>query len=222
MKWDLYLNFLVAVLALVNPVSRLPFWRELTGDLHVNIRTKTAFYIVLSGLVILLVFLLTGKPILNFFSIDLRVFKLAGGILLLISGIHMINGQMSSIKSKDEKGSDQERALQRFQKVIVPMAVPLLAGPGSITTVILFGSKAVKFLDYVVLSSILVVNMAVIYFFFTYSDFAEKRINGTIYTVLTRILGIIVTAIGVQFIIEGISDIFPTLDIADGVKKLED
>lgn len=119
MRWELYLNYLLAMLALVNPISRLPFWKEMTGDKDRVTRRKIAFFITASGLIVLLVFLLVGQPLLNFFSIDLSVFKIAGGILLLISGISMIEGRMTQLEDREEEGSPHEVAMQRFKKVTV-------------------------------------------------------------------------------------------------------
>lgn len=219
MNWNLYLNFFIAILALINPLSRLPIWKELTGDLGGQSRKKTAFYITSSALAVLLVFLLTGKPILNFFSIDLDVFKLAGGILLLIGGISMVEGEMTSLKNREEEGNTTVVAKKRFSKVIVPMAVPMISGPGSITTVIIFGNQAKGVVDYAILAGMLILNIVIIYLFLAFSSMAEKRVNDNVFTVMTRILGIIVAAIGVQFMVEGIGEIFPALTTAPDVQK---
>lgn len=224
MRWELYLNYLLAMLALLNPISRIPFWKEMTGDKDNSTRRKIAFFVTISGFIILLVFLFTGQPLLKFFSVDLSVFKIAGGILLLISGISMIEGRMTQLEDKEEEGSSRQVAIQRFKKVIVPLTVPMIAGPGSITTAVLYGSKAGEWIDYVMLGGMTFIMMVLLYTTFTISGIAERRINELVFVVLTRIFGIIVTAIGVQFMVEGLGEIFPawldsTSDIKDNIKK---
>ena len=224
MRWELYLNYLLAMLALLNPISRVPFWKEMTGDKDNSTRRKIAFFVTISGFIVLLVFLFTGQPLLKFFSVDLSVFKIAGGILLLISGISMIEGRMTQLEDKEEEGSSRQVAIQRFKKVIVPLTVPMIAGPGSITTAVLYGSKAEEWVDYAMLGGMTFVMMVLLYTTFTISGIAERRINELVFVVLTRIFGIIVTAIGVQFMVEGLGEIFPawldsTSDIKDNIKK---
>lgn len=224
MRWELYLNYLLAMLALLNPISRLPFWKEMTGDKDASTRRKIAFFVTLSGFIILLIFLFTGQPLLKFFSVDLSVFKIAGGILLLISGISMIEGRMTQLEDREEEGSVHQVAIQRFKKVIVPLTVPMIAGPGSITTAVLYGGKAEGIADYAILAGMTLVMMVILYVTFTISGLAERRINELVFVVLTRIFGIIVTAIGVQFIVEGLGEVFPAWlnensDIQDNINK---
>lgn len=224
MRWELYLNYLLAMLALLNPISRLPFWKEMTGDKDNSTRRKIAFLVTLSGLIILLVFLIIGQPLLEFFSVDLSVFKIAGGIFLLISGISMIEGRMTQLEDREEDGTPYQMAMQRFKKVIVPLTVPMIAGPGSITTVILYGSKADGLQDYAMLGAMTLAITIILYVTFAFSSLAEKRVNELVFLVLTRIFGIIVAAIGVQFMVEGLGEVFPAWlgdnsDIKDNLEK---
>ena len=210
MNWSILLNFLAAILAIVNPIGLIPIWQELTGDASPNVRKKIALLVTLASLFILLIFLNSGAYLLNFFSIDLAVFKVAGGILLLLTAISMIEGSATKLEERDEEAeSNFGLARERFRKIMVPLAVPMLCGPGSITTVLLYGSKVNTALNYVALSAILTVNFAVLYLVLSFSYKLEEKVDDLFFTAFTRIFGIIVAAIAIQFMVEGLGEIFP-------------
>ncbi|HKJ44109.1 MAG TPA: MarC family protein [Sunxiuqinia sp.] len=212
MNWDFYLNFLAAMLAIVNPIGIWPVWSELTNDEVSTIRNRVAFLLLFSAAIILSVFLVTGKYMLQFFSINFQVFKIAGGILLLYTGISMVRGTASQLTDRSEDGeTNMSIAKQRFKKVFVPLGIPSLAGPGSITTVVLFGTKASSGMDYVFLIAVIVIAFLVLFMVFLASPFFEKKVDDIVFTVFTRVFGIIVTAIAIQFMVEGLGEIFPIL-----------
>ena len=220
MKWNLYLNFLAAMLSIINPIGILPLWTELTGDRTKNIRKQIAFLVTGISLIIALVFLITGKYVLNFFSIDIPVFRIAGGILLLFTGISMMKGSATKLQDREEDGeSDYQLAKKRFRKIFVPMAIPTLAGPGTITTVILFGSSAESFVDYLILSAIVILTLFILYLMFRNSSLIEAKVDKMIFIIFTRIFGIIVTAIALQFMLEGLAEVFPNW--VEGASELE-
>lgn len=212
MNWNFNLNFLAAMLAIVNPVGLVPIWQELTGDAQPEVRKKVAMLVTSASLVILLIFLNTGPFLLNFFSIDLPVFKIAGGILLLLTAISMIEGSATKLEERDEKAKTSfGLAKERFRKILVPLAVPMLCGPGSITTVLLYGSKTGSAIDNISLSLILIVNFAFLYFVLGYSYKIENKVDNLFFTAFTRVFGVMVAAIAVQFMTEGLGEVFPGL-----------
>jgi multiple antibiotic resistance protein len=210
MNWNFYLNFLAAMMSIVNPVGIIPIWTALTADRSKKVRRNVAMLVVLTSFGILAVFLVGGQYLLNFFSIDMPVFKIAGGILLLLVGLSMINGSATHLENPEKnEGTAMQIAKNRFRKIIVPMAIPTLAGPGSITTVILYGSSASSWQDFLVLFGILFFTVLVLYLVFAYSGYLEKKIDPVIFDIFTRLFGIIVAAIAVQFMVEGLGTIFP-------------
>lgn len=211
MEWNLYLNFFAAMFAIINPIGIWPLWSEMTDDVKSKkVRRGIALLIILSSLLILLVFFFSGTYLLNFFNIDLPVFRIAGGVLLLLTGISMIEGSATKLAERDEQGVDElDLAKQRFRKIVVPLLIPSLAGPGSITTVVLFGAYAETWMDYLVLSGIIVITFFVLLLVFESSYFLEKKVDHVVFNVFTRVFGIIVTAIAVQFMVEGLGQVFP-------------
>ncbi len=212
MNTHLYLNFLAAMMAIVNPIGIWPVWSQLTNDQASAIRNRVAFLVVLTSYVILLIFLFSGRYILEFFSIDLEIFKVAGGALLLNTGISMVRGTASQLTDRKENGTtNMSIAKQRFKKIVVPIGIPALAGPGSITTVIVFGTKATTTLDLVLLPAIVFIAFLALFIVFLNSLYLEKRVDDIVFTIFTRIFGIMVTAIAFQFMLEGLVQVFPGL-----------
>ena len=198
------------MLAIVNPVGLVPFWSELMGDTSKKVKLQVALLTTLTATVVLLIFLNVSQYVLGFFSIDIPVFKVAGGLLLFKTGLSMIEGQATRLEERDEQGDTWfQISKQRFQKVIVPLVVPLLAGPGSITTVILYGSRTNGTIDQIGVSAVLLLTMLVLFVIFTYSHYIEKNTDELVFTVFTRILGILVAAIAMQFVLEGLGEVFP-------------
>ncbi|MDA3943048.1 MAG: MarC family protein [Bacteroidetes bacterium] len=211
MNWNLYVNFLIALLAIINPVSILPMWSELTSDKSNNIRLRVASMLIGFSIVSLTIFLVGGKYILGFFGIDLIVFKVAGGVLLMTTGIKMIEGRNVKLPEKDDGvGTDLQVAKLRFRKIIVPMGIPFIVGPGSITTVFLFGFGLTSMVDIGALIAILVICLIALFFLLTSFFWIERKVDPIVFTAITRLFGIIVTAIAFQFILEGLGEIFPT------------
>jgi multiple antibiotic resistance protein len=211
MNWDLYTNFLIAILAIINPVAVMPIWSELTSDQNNKVRFRLASLIIGFSILSLISFLIAGKYILEFFAIDLMVFKVAGGVLLLNTGIKMIEGTNVKMPDKEDfDGTPFQLAKMRFRKIIVPMGIPILVGPGSITTVFLFGFGVESWIDFGALSFILIICLFALFLIFTSSYWIEKKIDPIVFTAITRLFGIIVTAIAFQFILEGLGEVFPT------------
>ncbi len=211
MNLNEYLNFTAAMLAIVNPLGIIPMWAKLTNDLYTKTRREIAVMLTLTSIVVLLIFLIFGEQILELFSIDLQVFKVAGGLLLLFTGFAMVNGDSGKQGSlgKDDGMTTFQVAKSRFRKIVVPLGIPMLSGPGSLTTVLLFGADAGNTIDFLVLSGIVVAVMLLLMVAFYFSGYFERKIDPIVFDVMTRLFGVLVTAIAVQFIVDGLGRIFP-------------
>lgn len=209
MNWDLYINFLIAMIAIVNPLGIWPIWSELTNDASTKVRNRIALLILGTTSIILIIFLVTGKYLLLFFAIDLDVFKIAGGVLLLFAGLSMVQGKASLLADRKEVGDTDSIAKQRFRKIFVPIGIPMIAGPGSITTVLLYGSISGSVMDFVSLSIVVLISFILLLVLFLKSSLIEKYVDEIIFSVFTRVFGIIVVAIAIQFMVEGLGEVFP-------------
>ena len=212
MNWELLTNFSLAMLAILNPIGLIPIWSELAGDEQRNIQTKLAVLVTLTSGVILIIFLIFGRQVLELFHIDVPSFQMAGGIFLLLTGIRMLEGKTARLKNREEDGDNSnEIAKKRFRKIIVPLGIPMLAGPGSITTVLIYGIKAENVSDYAGLSVILLAAILILFLFFYSSHWLDKKVDKLVFTVFTRIFGLIIAAIAVSFIFEALKKAFPSI-----------
>lgn len=218
MNWGLLSNFSIALLAIINPIGKIPLWLDASGDQHKDVQNRLALFVVFTAGIILLLFLFFGKNILNFFSIDLASFKIGGGILILQLGMSMLRGKAVNIEKEefDEETGVMERVKSRFRQVVIPMSVPMIAGPGSITTVIIYGSRSENFIDYAALGGIVLLGMISIYFILISGSNIKKFTGDLPLMVVTRLFGLILIAIAIQLMVEGLGEVFPNWMESDG------
>ncbi|MFZ0388850.1 MAG: MarC family protein [Calditrichia bacterium] len=210
MNWSMLTNFAVAIFAIINPIGKIPIWAELTGDQKRPVRIRIAVLTTVTSLGILLPFLLFGKQILHFFEMDLASFQIAGGLLVLLTAIQMVQGQATRLEQEDEDGdSDYEIAKKRFRRILVPLAVPMTAGPGTITTVMIYSLKATEVSEYLGLGVILGITALLVFLVFILGTYIEDKIDDLIYSVVTRLFGLILAGIAIQLMVEGLGQVFP-------------
>lgn len=214
MNWTLITNFAAALIALVNPLGNLPIFISYTVGERKNVQRLLAVFVAATVLVFLLLFLVTGQAILEFFGISLAAFRIAGGILLLLVGLGMVRSHedktVETLMEKAER-DDLLVAESQYRKIIVPLGIPLFVGPGSITTVILYASQSKNDETFIGLVGVIIAVSAVVLLCLLSAEFIKKLIGETGLDIATRILGLLLAAIGVQFILGGLAD--ATIDL---------
>ena len=204
-------NFFVALFALLDPVGNVPFFAAGTVGVSGRDRAQIALYISLFVLGFLTFFYFTGLSLLAFFGISLPAFRIAGGVILFILGLDMVRGDIAS-KSVDlaeaVPKSKRSAASQRFERMIVPFAMPLLIGPGAISTVIIYASQGRAFgLTGAAVGVGVIAAVAVSTLLAFLATPVITRILGKIgLTIVVRVLGLILCAMAVQFLLAGIAD----------------
>lgn len=150
---------------------------------------------------LLIVFAFLGRYILQFFSITIEAFMVAGGILVALAGFRMLNSGKKHFRNKQE----ELEAIEKDDISIIPLAIPMLAGPGSLTTAIVFMGRATDFTQYmIVIASILLVCF-IAYILLAESKYIQRALGAAGQQVIDKVLGLIVVVVGIQFIINGIS-----------------
>jgi multiple antibiotic resistance protein len=209
---DLSVNFFVALFALIDPIGNVPVFAAATVGATPAGRRRLALYIALFSLVFLTLIYLTGLSLLRFFGISLSAFRIAGGILLFLLGLDMARNDFTArftdpdVTSGAAPISTGAYAKERFERLVVPFAMPLLIGPGAISTVVIYAGEA---RPYGVagfgagFGVIALVSALIVPFFWTTS--LVSRLLGRIgMTIVVRVLGLILCAMAVQFIIAGV------------------
>jgi multiple antibiotic resistance protein len=209
MDMTLIFNFAAAMLSVVNPIGNLPIFITYTAGERKQVRTWLAVFIALTVFVLLTVFLVIGTGLLNFFGITIAAFRISGGILLLLTGIAMVRGGQA--KHHDElvakgKQTDLKEAEFVYGKILVPLGIPLFVGPGSISTVILYSSQIQNPATQLGLIGVLGAIALAVLFTLLSSAFLQRLLGNMGMEVATRLLGMILTAIGIQFILNGLAN----------------
>jgi len=204
------LNFGAALFAVVNPLGNLPIFVSVTSGEQKQVQRYLALFFAVWISVMLLVFLFTGEDVLRFFGIGLPAFRIAGGILLLLTGLSMIRGQGAEDVDKVAAQTDSsplEKAERRFRDILIPLGVPMFVGPGSITAVILYAGKSEGRADTIGLAVVILILAAATGAVLLAGRWVHKVLGNTGLDIATRILGLFLAAMGVQFMIDGLASI---------------
>lgn len=197
----LYLQIAVTMFSILDPLGVIPLFLVFTNNQSDEERHRIIRRTVTAVAIILITAALAGNHILGFFGIDIHSFKIAGGILLLMVALNMLQAKGPLIKTTP---SEQNEAIDKEDISIVPLAIPLLAGPGTISTVIVFSSSMESIGEKITLLGIIIGVVATIWPIMMLSKWIGKTIGNTGINIAIRIMGLILASIGVKFIIEGI------------------
>jgi multiple antibiotic resistance protein len=201
------ITVIVAVFAIVNPVGNISFFVALTDGYSRREKNSVIRKTTLVAGGVLAVFALLGTYIFDFFSITIPAFRIAGGILLLTIAFSMLQGTHPKAKITDR---DKEEALQREAIGIVPLGIPMFAGPGSITTVMIYitdaSADSTAGTDWYLISFVflaILITMALSYILLYYGEALFEKIGRMGTQAFSRIMGLILAAMAVQFILGG-------------------
>jgi len=200
-----FLKTVIALIVVVEPISAAPVFLTLTHNQTLAQRAKTANRATGAVFLILLISALIGKGILELFGISLASFKVAGGVLFLFMGLEMINAQPSRTRQTPE---ETEEAEHRDDIAIVPMALPLLAGPGAIGSVILLAQKGPFFPHILYVAAIIAVVCSLAWLCLRLAAPMGKALGRTGINILTRVMGLIVVAVAVEFVVGGLKTLW--------------
>ncbi|MEN9811129.1 MAG: hypothetical protein RLZZ488_2696 [Pseudomonadota bacterium] len=196
------LNSFVSIFVIVDPFAVIPVYLGLTDRFSpaalVRIRRKAT----LVACCILIFFAVTGMSLFNFFGTTLPAFQIAGGLLLFKFGIEQLGANRTRVKEEE-----RDESLHREDISIFPLATPLLAGPGAISTVVLQSSKAKSTPSLLMLCVAIVLAVALCNVVLKLGPLLFKVIGTTGLNLLTRLMGLILTAVAVQFIINGLTTV---------------
>jgi multiple antibiotic resistance protein len=189
-----------SLLAVLNPLSVAPIYLSLTDGYTRANQLRTLRTAITTGGVVLIFFSLLGGTLFQLFGITLEAFRIAGGVILFGIGIDMLQAKQSRVRATPE---EEEEGLQKEDVAITPLGIPLIVGPGSITTVMVLTGSASSTWHLVVLFLAIVTILGIVFAVLAMAPRIVARVGQTGLNVLTRIMGLLLTVIGVQFIIDG-------------------
>ena len=203
---------LITLLAIVNPLAIVPFFIHDTQGFSREQRRRTIWISSFSAFAVIAISALLGLQILAFFSISLASFQVGGGMLLLTSALAMLNAQPAEARSNAEEMQDAaERSAARASIAVVPLTIPLLTGPATMSTVVIYADKAKNLLQLGTLVGYGVVVALATALCFALAEPIARVLGKTGINVMTRLMGLILAVLAVEVMSDGLVKLFPAL-----------
>ena len=203
---------LVTLLAIVNPLAIVPFFIHYTQNFSPAQRRNTIRVSAFSAFVVIAISALLGLQILEFFGISLASFQVGGGMLLLTSALNMLNAQPAEAKTNTHELQDGvEKAAMGASIAVVPLTIPLLTGPATMSTVVIYADKAKTVLQMGTLVGYGVVVALATALCFSLAQPIARVLGKTGINVMTRLMGLILAALAVEVMSDGLTKLFPVL-----------
>ncbi len=204
----LYLKFFIGLVAIINPLGLLPVFVSLTSSMTPGERLKTNTTANIAVMIILWVSMFFGQMILDGFGISLASFRIAGGSLITLIAWSMLQGKLGEVRhNKEEKGE----SLAKESIAVVPLALPLMAGPGAISSTIVYASQFNSPGQLLAMSLVVVLFALFSWGVFCSAPLLFRLMGKTGINVVTRIMGLIMMSLGIEIIVAGLKHMFPVL-----------
>ena len=201
---------LIALLAIVNPIGVIPFYIHFTDGFNAGQRRRTIRVASFSAFLVIAVSAVAGSRIIEFFGISLASFQVGGGLLLLLSAMQMLNAQPAESRKEDlHEGSDKVDAGDSI--AVVPLTIPLLTGPATISTMVIYAQKSRHWWEIAVLVGYGVAIGLVVWGVFGLAGRIGRVLGKTGINVMTRLMGLLLAALAIEVMSDGLTRLFPVL-----------
>jgi len=207
-EYTLYAKALVGLLAIINPLGAIPIFLSLCGEKTATEYRQIARTSAISVALILLLSIWAGEAILTFFGISVPAFRTGGGLLILLMAISMLHARQSHTQQTPHEADE---ANNKESIAVVPLAIPLMAGPGAISLVIVDAHQMASLSGRIFLSGSVIVAAFVVLIALSLAEPIGKKLGLTGLNIATRIMGLLLAAIGIQMITSGLLKLLPGL-----------
>ena len=206
--YDEFLRFAAALFAIMNPFGSIPIFLSVTADRDPAERGRIATVTAAAVLVTLLVAAVLGEQILALFEITVGSFRVAGGIIILILALSMLHAQQSGVHHSAE---EEDAGKAKDNPAFFPLAIPMIAGPGSMATVILAAQHADGLPGTLTIGAVIVLLCGVLLVVLRTANRLSTLLGTTGLNVMTRLMGMLLAAIAVEMMVGGLTELFPQL-----------
>jgi multiple antibiotic resistance protein len=203
-----FINIFIALLVISNPLSALPAVLKITRNQTLGDKKRTGLRTAVAVLIILLIATWIGTPLLMILGIKLPAFQVAGGAIIFMMAMSMLSAEESPIKQTVE---EQKEKVRGEEGAIVPLAIPIIAGPGSISTIIVYVSEFRGIYNLLILSCAVFLVSLVMGMLLYFASNLEKLFGTSRINIINRLGGLILAAIAIQTLATGIMGLFPGL-----------
>ena len=205
----LLFSILASLISVVNPLGAVPLFISLTVDINRKERQKTALHVSLYFILILSAFFLAGTVLLKFFGISIYAMRIAGGIVIFMSGFSLLNGKFEQSRAINAKV--REEAMAKNDISFTPMAMPMLSGPGSISLLITYFNEYKEFSERTTIFVAIILAGFLVFLTLRAAPWVGKFLGEAGLKAISRIMGFIVMSIGIQYIIVGVFSLVDSL-----------
>ncbi|WP_116597468.1 MarC family protein [Primorskyibacter marinus] len=192
----------VTLFVVIDPIGLTPVFIALTQGTNARHRHAVAVRACLTGAILLTLFALFGEALLGFIGISMPAFRIAGGILLFLTALDMLFERRN--KRREGQVSDPDEEPDHPDPSVFPLAIPLIAGPGAIASIILLGGQTSDIAGFLTVIGVMLGVVAMVLVLFLSAGFLERALGKTGITVVTRLLGMLLAALSVQFVLDGL------------------
>lgn len=208
LPWTEYFKILISLIVIVNPIGAIPIFVSLTGHQASRERKRTVLISAVAVALVLMGACLLGNTILQFFGITIGSFRVGGGILLILLAVSMFHAKQDASKHLPE---EEAEAGEKADVAVVPLAIPLLSGPGAISTVIIFSQQlpGPTHSGLIILACLLA--SVVVWTVLRLAIVISAKLGKTGINIITRLMGLILAATAVEFIVSGLKELIPAL-----------
>jgi multiple antibiotic resistance protein len=206
--WENYLKLLAGLIAVVDPVGAIPVFVSLTENRSDKERRHSAWIGALAAAVVMLIALVSGEAVLRFFGIGIPAFRVAGGILILSMGLSMLQASHDRSRQTPE---EQAESADKDSIAVVPLAIPLLSGPGAISTIIVYANLAPGISHLLMVAGVILAVSILVLLALLMAHRIASALSRTSINIVSRVMGLIIASIAVEFIAHGLLELFPAL-----------
>jgi len=206
--WTEHIKYLVGIFAILNPLGVIPIYLSMMTDRRTELMNRTTFKASVAVAVILTIAVWSGDSLLSFFGIGIPAFRIAGGLLVLLIAIAMFGAKTSPAQHTEAEQAEGET---KNDIAVVPLAIPLLAGPGVISLVIVDAHQAGSITGKLALNMGIFGVVVIVWVVLRLAEPIGKRLGTGGLNIATRVMGLILAAMAVQFMADGMLELFPGL-----------
>jgi len=205
-NWNEYIELLIGLLAITDPIGTIPMLGGLIAKFSLNDKKRTINVSIATFVITLSLFLYLGTYILEFFGITIASLEIAGGIMFVFYSLEMLGLVQISNSSTNDLASENIKSIG-----ITPVGIPLLAGPGAISTIIIFGSFHDTFTHKILMIGVILTVAVICYLIFRITLTMGQGLGKTTTAITNKVMGLLLLAIAIEFILDGIGNHFPQL-----------
>ncbi|CAM3989214.1 MULTISPECIES: MarC family NAAT transporter [Flavobacterium] len=206
---ELFIYVFAALFSVLNPLGAVPVFVGLTQDDSKQERSRISIWAAINVAIILIISYFIGKYVLHFFGISIDALRIAGGLLIVNSGFSLLSGNGSKKRGVNKKVTDD--AMHRNDIALTPLAMPMLAGPGSMSLLIAMYQEQPEIKQKLITCLAIICVAFTIFLILRSAHYISKILGASGIVAISRIIGFIVIAIGIQYISSSVVNIFQTI-----------